>query len=498
MSTTTDFNLIDDPWLPVRYADGRTAELGIRAALRDAPQIRHLTVAFALEYVATTRMLMTVLQAALRGPRGVTDKAEWLAAHDRLMPTVDSYLDAWSERFELFDPERPFMQAPVGEDVAPSAIAALRSDWASGNNVTLFDHHVDRRPEGLPPGGAARALFTTLLFQPGGGVSRPFNRTDSPATRGLQVLVEGDSLWESLVANAPVIAGEDDSLPYWERDAHDDDRVDRGGTLPDGWLDRATWRSRAVRLIPGDDGLVRAVRVHQHLKLGETPDFDPFAPVRATPGTPTVVLRASPHKAIWRDAEAVIRGLRPGDEHEHAPVVEQALRVFERVERPGVPAIRVVGQILNKAKVADVRDARLPLSRALLEDDAHLDVVAGLMQSAETGAKALRGAIHDAVAAVGVGDGWARAARWETVYWAMLAGEHFDAMRRLAALDDVRPIFDEVVLPWRQSVRTSARTAFGRFQDDGAKGRATAAMGQARAGLDRRLRLLNPKDEVQR
>lgn len=488
-----EFNLVDDPWLPVRYADGREAEIGLRTALREAPDIRQLTVAFALEYVAATRMLVTVLQSALRGPRDLASKSGWIDDHERVAAPIDAYLDTWQHRFSLFDPIRPFMQAPVGDDVAAATIAALRIDWASGNNATLFDHHVDRRPDALQPGAAARALLTTLLFQPGGGVSKPFNRTDSPATKGLQVLIDGTSLWETLAANAPLINDGDESTPYWERDGHDDDRTDRSGTLPDGWLDRATWRSRAVRLLPGEDGLVGRVRIHQHLKLGETPDFDPFTPVRRKPGSPTVVLRASPNKAIWRDAEALILGLRSNDDH--TPVVAQALRAFDLLGREGMPAIRVVGQIVNQAKVVDVRDARLPLSRALLEDDGHLEVVAGLAKASETGAKALGRAIHDAATDMGASDGWAHARRWETDYWSRLADAHQDAMRHLAELEDARVIRDEVVLPWRMTVERLARSTYDRFQNDGSKGRAAAALGKARARLDRQLRLLHPDGE---
>lgn len=486
------FNLIDDPWLPVRYADGREDELGLRAALRDAVEIRELTIAFPLEYVATLRMLVTVLQSACNGPTSTPDKVRWLDGHADRQPSIERYFEAWSERFDLFHPTRPFMQAVVSpEDVAAQTIAALRADWSSGNNATLFDHHVDGRPEAITPGAAARALLTTLLFQPGGGVSRPFNRTDSPATKALQVLVEGRSLWETLVTNAPNL-NDPEVRPIWEREHVD--RVHRDGTPPSGWLDRATWRSRAVQLVRDDDGRVSSVRIHQHLKLSDVPPFDPYTPIRRQKGKPPAIVRASPNKALWRDAEALLQGLRA--ESDHPTTVSQAIVAHDCRDESWLPGIRVIGQVVNQAKVVDVRESRMPVSRALLENDLHLQVLEGLLEAAEAGGKALRGAINHATNAMGAADGWGRAARWEIDYWAALSSSFHATLEALAVLVEPQRIGGEIAGPWRKDVIRTARRAFERFSDDGAGGRAPRALGLGRANLEGRLRLINPQEEA--
>lgn len=490
MSNTT-FNLIEDGWLPVRYDDGREAEVGLRAALRHAPAIRDLAIAFPLEYVATLRMVVTVLQSACNGPSSTGDKVRWLGAHGDLQPELDAYFAHWSDHFELFHPTRPFMQAPIGPEVPAGTVASLRPDWASGNNATLFDHHVDDRPEALSPGAAARALLTTLLFQPGGGVSKPFNRTDSPATKALQVLIDGRDLWETLVANAPNLR-DDPARPAWEEE-HDAHRAVRGGTTPKGWLDRATWRSRAIRLVPDEDGRVSRVRLHQHLKISDAPPFDPYAPVRSPKDKPPTVVRASPTKALWRDAEALIEGLRPSDDH--PTVVAEALDAFDQPDEPGPPGIRIVGQVVNQAKIADVRDGRMPMSRALLGDELGLEAVRSLVEAAELGAKALRSAVNHATAEMGADDGWGRAARWETDYWAALARPFHAQLEALARVDDPERLRREVVAPWRAEVIAVARRTYDRFSRDGAAGRAPRAIGLARATLDRRLGQLYPREE---
>lgn len=490
MTGGTAFNLIDDPWLPVRYAGSDDAEVGLRVALRDAPAIRDLAIAFPLEYVATLRMVIAVLQSAC-GPTTMSGKPRWLDAHAEMQPSIERYFDTWHEGFELFHPSRPFMQAPIGPEVEAGTIAALRPDWASGNNATLFDHHIDRRPEALSAGAAARALLTTLLFQPGGGVSRPFNRTDSPATKALQVLVEGRDLWETLVVNAPSFS--DHARPIWEWSEHDDERARREGTTPCGWLDRATWRSRAIQLLPDEGGRVSQVRMHQHLKLSDAPPFDPYAPIRRVEGKPPTPVRASPSKALWRDAEALLGGLR--ESPDHPTVVAEAVEAFEQRDESWLPRIRIVGQVVSQAKVTDVRDGRMPVSRALLEDPLHLRVVVGLVDTAETGAKALRRAIHDATTELGAADGWGRAARWETDYWAVLAAPFRAALEDLAAVEDVERIRVDVVDSWREQVIAGARRVFDRFGRDGASGRAPRALGMAQATLDRGLIRLRSRED---
>jgi CRISPR system Cascade subunit CasA len=490
------FNLVDDRWLPVRYTDGRARELGLRELFRDAPAIATVAIGYPPEWVATMRMLVTVLQSAVAGPTSIADRVRWLEHHEALAAQVDAYLTTWHARFELFDEDRPFMQAPLDNAVAPTTVAAIRADWASGNNVILFDHHVDDRPEALTPGQAVRALLATLLFAPGGGVAKPFNRTDSPATKGLQVLVERGDLWASLVLNARQIGrreqDEDTARPYWERDAHDGARPDKAGTFPDGWLDRATFRSRAIRLLVDDDGLVRRIRLQQHLKLHEDElARDPYTPVRRSPGKPTTIMRANPTKALWRDAEALYLGLRVGEDATGTPIVIDAVHALEEIKVGGVTAVRVVGQVVNQAKIVDVRDARLPLSAGLLESDAHVALVAELNDLAERAAGALRAGVMSATKHLASTES-GRHERWLTSYWAAMAPRFMAVVEGVAASGSGSPPLD-IVDPWRRTVQALARDLYDQFADDAGRGRAHEAMGRGRVALESKLMQMNPK-----
>lgn len=158
------FNLLDEPWLPVYELDGHVRDVSLENVFANGTAFRGLAIGFAPERVAVTRFLVAVLQSALRGPAGRSERLGWLQDPVRAQAEVAIYLERWRERFDLFDPEWPFMQKPIGDDASDKSIAVLKLEWASGNNVTLFDHHRDdRRPE-LSAAAAARALLTTAAL----------------------------------------------------------------------------------------------------------------------------------------------------------------------------------------------------------------------------------------------------------------------------------------------------------------------------------------------
>lgn len=485
------FNLVDEPWVPVRPRQGSVVELSLRDVYRRAPELEGLALPFALEYVAMTRILVAVLQSALGGPSGINEKLRWLGGHGSCADAVDAYLATWHHRFDLFDGERPFMQQPIGDEVGLAPIAALRADWASGRNAAVFDHRSDARPTPVQPPMAARALLATLLYQPGGGVSKPFNRTDSPATKGVMVLVDGETLWETLVANAPTPGAGDVARPTWERET--DHVPDRDGTTPLGWLDRVTWRSRAVQLRRDPDGAVRTCRIHQHLKGAEGPPADPYTPVRRREGEPPALIRPSRSKALWREADALLRGL--AETPERRTVAADAAELFDRLDPPRFPQVRVVGQVVEQAKIADVHNATLPVSSALLADEDRLLLVGILVDRAEVGAKALRFAIKTYADALGDGDGWGFANRWEVPFWAALAAPFRASVGRIATAADPPLPDDESVVIWLTAVRAEARWAFAALEAQGVGPRQVRALALSKHKLEAGLSKVTPRKE---
>ena len=109
-------NLVDDPWIPCTRRDGMVRP----ASLRDCftcDDIVDLAVR-PHERVALMRLLLCVSYAAAGIPE---DYDGWEGLRETLPLKVPAYLDQWRDSFELFHPQKPFLQVP-----------GLRSASASG------------------------------------------------------------------------------------------------------------------------------------------------------------------------------------------------------------------------------------------------------------------------------------------------------------------------------------------------------------------------------
>ena len=65
-----NFNLLDEPWIPVLYHDGRCARIGIQKALEEAGDIRQIAASNPMDRVALLRFLLAVLYWCRGNPAG--------------------------------------------------------------------------------------------------------------------------------------------------------------------------------------------------------------------------------------------------------------------------------------------------------------------------------------------------------------------------------------------------------------------------------------------
>lgn len=309
------FNLIDEKWLPCQMLDGKFEEFGLSGLLIRSTDIKTLISDFSMEKVAVVRLLLAILHRNF----GPTSTKHWMEIWNAGRfdgDVLGKYFTRWKDRFNLFDEKYPFFQS-INLDVETRPLNGFSFHLAtyhlaSGNNATLWDHHTSNENIVLSPAQAARLLVTAQSFAFG---FRDFK--DGPAARGVNFLLLGENLFQTLMMNMvrydnenPIPILNSDS-PAWERDnAFDPER-----TKPDGYLDYLTWQSRKIRLRPEDGKqTVCMVQVDNGLKLdvaGEPFTKNPmmrYERVEKPTGgiSPFRPLKFQEGRAIWRDSASIM------------------------------------------------------------------------------------------------------------------------------------------------------------------------------------------------
>lgn len=103
-----DYNLLDEPWIPVRLLDGTITDVGLLELLRRTNDIADLACELPTQNIAIQRLILAV---AYRVATPV-DAQDWARQWDEGAPTdqMIEYLEQWRDRFYLFGGRYPFMQ----------------------------------------------------------------------------------------------------------------------------------------------------------------------------------------------------------------------------------------------------------------------------------------------------------------------------------------------------------------------------------------------------
>ncbi|MCK9377704.1 MAG: type I-E CRISPR-associated protein Cse1/CasA [Syntrophobacterales bacterium] len=165
-------NVAFDPWIPVMDASGHPTWASLYTVLAEGGQFADLAVR-PHERVALMRLLLCVAHAALNGPKD----ADWLDVPEKLPGAVQKYLTDWKDSFELFHPEKPWLQVAglrgvdkgAEDSGKTSPVALLDFELATGNNSTLFDHGGQMNSRQIEPERIALNLLTFQNFSSGGG-----------------------------------------------------------------------------------------------------------------------------------------------------------------------------------------------------------------------------------------------------------------------------------------------------------------------------------------
>jgi CRISPR system Cascade subunit CasA len=387
------FNLLDEPWLPVRLADGRVVELGLLEVLERSSEIVALAETAPPNLVAQYRLLLAITHRALSRAFGNWkdgDRARWYR-YGLPVAEIRAYLEQWRERFHLFHPVCPFMQVvalataeETRDKCKPWTQIALAS--ANGNAPVVFDHAYDSAPAAIAPAYAVSTLLGFLQFTPGGLVKTLRDADKAGAlVNTAAVIPVGATLSRTLcLCLHPASTGRsDEDLPAWEREPLTVAQLRGDPVLATGPNDRYTRQSRAVLLLREVDGSIRWIRFAAGLALGEDSNApDPMASFRAG-SNGLVRLTFSEGRALWRDLSALVPN--PAGESQPAAVLNYAIGLhqldsFDRVYQP----ILVAGLASDQAKLLRWRLEQIVLPASLLADAEKSQYLRELMGVAET------------------------------------------------------------------------------------------------------------------
>jgi len=404
------FNLVDEAWIPCILPDGRTtAHLSIKGTLLRAHELHEVCDPSPLVTVSLHRLLLAVLYRALAS---VEDDQQWqeLWHVGRFPPDrIRTYLDKWRDRFDLFSQERPFYQTAGLRTDRTDSLSRLATELCSGHNPTLFDHSLDDANREYSPAEAVRLLVAAQGYALGFGKSsracigdlavEPPYSSDAILLRGVTVWLAGESAFETLLLNLVPEKLDSKDVPSWELEPTAQEALmDTGGSGARqksralGPVDRFTWQSRRVRLIPERRHQGTTVVCQLCFTQGRSADKSPYDPMKAyrrdeRQGFVPVSLSAG--KAAWRDLHALVSleesTKRPASLNHAARMVRAGI-----LESRLLHTVDVVGLATAPNKPGKFllwRHDRMPVPAALLGDQDLMSYLAGAIQCAEDMAK---------------------------------------------------------------------------------------------------------------
>lgn len=376
----SQFNLIDEGWIPVRKRSGERIELGIRDTLLHAKEIAAIEDASPLVVAALHRFLLAVLYRALEGPTDIDQAKVWFKSG---LPAerISAYLEQWRNRFWLFDENYPFFQIPGFEPKVWRAWTALAAEHNADNAKVLFDHIDVTHPEAVPAAAAARWLLAAQTFSVSAGKSELSHTGTAPSATAAMVIPIGPQLEDTLLLNLVpqnrAVLSTD--LPVWEREPESLVSLKAGAKRAImGYCDRYTWRTRSVRLRGDESGSVRELAFASGVENASKDSLDPMLSYRIDDKNGKLPIQFR-ERGLWRDFDSLLP-----DDAKLAPEVIEHVAALTRVDRARFPSsVMVLGQSNNKAKIEFWRLERFALPEALLGERSIRSDIQQLLADAE-------------------------------------------------------------------------------------------------------------------
>ena len=286
-----EYNLLDEPWIPIRLLDGTITNVGLLELVERTSDVADLACELPTQNIAIQRLILAIAYRVATP----SNEQEWARQWNEGAPTdrMLEYLEERRDRFYLFGGRYPFMQVADlrTERDAVSGLEKIIADVPNGEQFFTTRH--GKALAKISAAEAARWLIHVQAYDPSGIRSGAVGDSQVKGGKGYPigpswcghlgiVWLKGENLDESLVLNlvpsdSGNLRGVSGSTQWsgctWEDDEpetsvrNDYSLLDSAGTPRPISIPRLlTWHSRRVRLI-GDVSGVTGVVLAQGDKL---------------------------------------------------------------------------------------------------------------------------------------------------------------------------------------------------------------------------------------
>jgi CRISPR system Cascade subunit CasA len=387
------FQLLDEPWIPVSNIENkRSADLSLLDLFEKANDLKEIVHSSPLVVSSLHRFLLAVIYSALGYPTETSWIALWKTGNFP-MEKIKKYLNFHRKCFDLFDQETPFYQVATYNSSKPSSPQRLIHELASGNNAVIFDHNYDSKAVVLSPADGALYLIASQGWAVGGGKTGDGypNATNGPLMSGAMSLVQGDTLFKTLLLNYvgksafngwPEIGDQ----PAWEQKGI---TPVNGKESPKGYKDYLTWQTRTIKLHAEEINnkvVVSKVSYAQGREFSpKAMLFDPGLTYKKSKKEGWYSVKINESKAGWRDSGALLNLSAIDDTTKRPEVLQWLAQIAEDADLLNSErlALRVFGLCNDKAKIFLWRQDSLPLPIKLLNNKDRVECIKMALQKAE-------------------------------------------------------------------------------------------------------------------
>lgn len=368
------FDVLMESWIPAVDLEHKRAEYGLLYVLENAHMLSEVLADNPLETYAVQRTLIAFLMDAY-GLEDVFDRAD-LLEKGRFDPAIlQAYVERCKEegvRFDLFDPECPFMQAafdPAIDEGREKRAVNLFHALPSGNNHVHFDHRLEQ-DRSFTPAECLRGMLASYVFATAMAQGYPSSVNDTPC---YYVLIRGENLFEtlmlSMLSKAESLPNAWDMPPVAWRDRTPVERKDKPYTEV-SMLAGLTWQPRRIMLKQEEHGSLEMLWYSQGRNFAQNGLWrDPHVSFIRSKKGELYSLKPSMGREAWRDVG--IFALEGHDQRsEPATIIKAYKNVLSgiRSSAGGSVLLELFGLATNQAKYEGWAHDRLNVPASILCD----------------------------------------------------------------------------------------------------------------------------------